>query len=139
MSVKKSNAVKQAEHRARMKVKGFKQILVWTNYLGHIVSANGSNEPDDMEKLSAGQLTGRLKKALDGVNETDADLMRAAIAAYADRLRKRFDVIDRRTTQAANEEFARMEAAKNGTSVEQQQERQKNVLEKVFAKLKKQA
>ena len=136
MTAGKTNAAVQAAYRERMKAKGFKQTLVWTNYLGHLaVSADSSNEPLEMPQLNASQFAGRLKKAFAGFSDTDpdADIMRAAVADYADRLRHRFDVIDREVTKTAND----MEAAKNGATVDHETQEQQSILRKMYTMLTK--
>jgi hypothetical protein len=87
----KSNAQRQADFRARMKARGFREKLIWVDWEGH---AKGAKSQDVPEELTLKQLDGQLKKLTADMSQWDAGRMFSDLAAHARGLRARWELND---------------------------------------------
>jgi hypothetical protein len=87
----KTNAERQAEFKARMKAKGFREKTVWVDWEGHRV---GAKSPEKKSVITTNQFTGRLRKIVEGMDEYDAGRLFSELASYASGLRARWEIIN---------------------------------------------
>jgi hypothetical protein len=86
----KTNAERQAEFKARMKAKGFREKSVWVDWEGHRTGARKSAE--EKKGMTGNQVTRRLKEIVEGMNEYDAGRLLSEVVAYASGLRARWEI-----------------------------------------------
>jgi hypothetical protein len=97
----KTNAQRQAEFRAKMKAKGFRERLVWVDWEGHRAGAHFPEDAHGKPTMNIHQLNGQLKKITEGMNEYDAGRLYGELAAYARGLRARWEFNEENMRQAA--------------------------------------
>jgi hypothetical protein len=85
----KTNAERQAEFKARMKAKGFREKMVWVDWEGHWI---GAKSAETKSVITINQLTGRLKKIVEGMNSNDAGRLFSELDSYASGLKARWEI-----------------------------------------------